>query len=514
MRFNEFNEARKNPEQNPKTPINDIIINAERGTEDSIAGTKNLFVSFTDIDKLGINPKSKYDTPIGIYSYPASYVVRIAGSQKKMSSLPFAGSSPYANLFSASGNIINVATMDAAEVRGYYKALAELWAKTSGRDWKTSVDQVESYINDAPALAKFRDFPGGQLWYVTMMAARELFAPAWKTKPHIAWNKLFRSIGIDGAVDYTDQGGEGIIHTSEPTQAVFFAINSVNNVKRYDNSYSPDLGNRAMSQELGQSRHENIAAIAAKLKTLKTPEEVFDFFKNEVRSMEHIRLIKDPAAREYMIQKDPYAIGRIPHPSKREQYIALSKNFAMINYIKQPDESVVVKVLQDDPNIEFDMGRLADKMPNAGEAIQLAAVKAYPYAIGKFTKPVPNAVILAIQRLDPVPPWLIAIAKKAGVDASKYVNPESYPAVKDLRNEYALVQRDYKLTQEKILDLKSEWEELKLALGPNSSPEKVEKYMAYYTNDIKKKEEFLAKVAARLEYIQAQIKQELAKYGA
>ena len=46
MMLIELFEARRNPEQNPKTSINDIIKRALDNTTDTIAGTKNLFVSF------------------------------------------------------------------------------------------------------------------------------------------------------------------------------------------------------------------------------------------------------------------------------------------------------------------------------------------------------------------------------------------------------------------------------------------------------------------------------------
>ena len=46
--------------------------------------TKNLFVSFTTVDKLGINPQSHYDTPLGIYSYPAEFIVDNIGDYTSM----------------------------------------------------------------------------------------------------------------------------------------------------------------------------------------------------------------------------------------------------------------------------------------------------------------------------------------------------------------------------------------------------------------------------------------------
>ena len=52
----------------------------------------NLVVTFTAIDKVGINPKSDHDTPIGIYFYPIKYVI-----DKKME-VPFMGDQPYINV--------------------------------------------------------------------------------------------------------------------------------------------------------------------------------------------------------------------------------------------------------------------------------------------------------------------------------------------------------------------------------------------------------------------------------
>ena len=34
-----------------------------------------LFISFVNVDKVGINPKSPYDTPIGVYTYPLDNVI-------------------------------------------------------------------------------------------------------------------------------------------------------------------------------------------------------------------------------------------------------------------------------------------------------------------------------------------------------------------------------------------------------------------------------------------------------
>lgn len=73
-------EKRKNPTKNPKISVNDEISEIlKRYSSDKIAGITNCFVSFTELDKLGINPLARFkemdETPIGIYAYPAQYVM-------------------------------------------------------------------------------------------------------------------------------------------------------------------------------------------------------------------------------------------------------------------------------------------------------------------------------------------------------------------------------------------------------------------------------------------------------
>jgi len=53
---------------------------------------ENLAVTYTAVDKVGLNPKNKYDTPLGIYLYPLDYVI-----EKKMN-VPFAGDQPHINV--------------------------------------------------------------------------------------------------------------------------------------------------------------------------------------------------------------------------------------------------------------------------------------------------------------------------------------------------------------------------------------------------------------------------------
>jgi len=241
MRANEFiTEKRKNPKQNPKTSINDIIINAFHNAPslDNLDEV-NCFVSFTSVDKLGINPKSEWDTPIGIYAYPASFVINQTNTDTAMDYLPFAGDQAFVNIFQANGNIINLKTLSNQDLVVYYQKIADYFTKNANMPWKDAVDIVEHYINQSDRKAKFDSYAGGRLWYVTMKVAQELSTSRSNdqgTNTHIVWNHLFRYIGIDGAYD----PGIGIIHTSERNQAVFFSKDAITNIKRYNNKYSPD----------------------------------------------------------------------------------------------------------------------------------------------------------------------------------------------------------------------------------------------------------------------------------
>ena len=63
----------------------------------------NAFVSFTEIDKIGIRTDSKYDTPLGIYCYPIklAYEFYTRYSNKFIENLPFATDKKYFTIFKA-----------------------------------------------------------------------------------------------------------------------------------------------------------------------------------------------------------------------------------------------------------------------------------------------------------------------------------------------------------------------------------------------------------------------------
>jgi hypothetical protein len=94
-----FDEARKNPEMNPHIGAWDYV--------DKYKDDEDVYISFTEIDKIGINPQSKYNTPVGIYTYPLkefieNYCFNPPWENNKYnktvgSYAPFAGNAKYVN---------------------------------------------------------------------------------------------------------------------------------------------------------------------------------------------------------------------------------------------------------------------------------------------------------------------------------------------------------------------------------------------------------------------------------
>lgn len=93
MRYNEICEARRNRVDNPKTDPVEVIAD--------YLGQRDLYyMSYTVIEKLGINPRSTYNTPIGIYAYPINH--KIAGnivSTANLRGVPYMGDAPYIWIF-------------------------------------------------------------------------------------------------------------------------------------------------------------------------------------------------------------------------------------------------------------------------------------------------------------------------------------------------------------------------------------------------------------------------------
>jgi hypothetical protein len=221
-------------------------------------GQSDIFVSFTaDVGieshmkpdslltanvsghKIGVNPKSTYyETPIGIYTYPIDYVLELHGK------VPFAGNQPFIHILSLAVPTDNILMLDSYTNNHLDQDIESLVEYME--DFKKENPQFippklkaykdQDYYNKTKQITRFNDpratidyaireaivkSPGGYIWNITRVLANTIKLHTDIDENAVStWNKIFRILGYQGAVD----NGAGIIHHNEPTQAVFFSI--------------------------------------------------------------------------------------------------------------------------------------------------------------------------------------------------------------------------------------------------------------------------------------------------
>ena len=223
MKIHELLEARKNPEMNPKISINDEM------KRYAAEHPGNCYISFTAIEKLGVNPKSMFGTPIGVYCYPLEYAISKMGDDSSAAVLPYAGGEKFANLFTVSGNVVDLDDIDESDLSKHLVTLTRILPE----DIADGIGDIAEEAEDEAVVQT----AAGRLWYIVRKCASLLVEHHQKSGQSLttlfAW--IFRKLGFDGLID---RAGEGIIHRNEPTQGVIFNPLVIANVRRVYNRYS------------------------------------------------------------------------------------------------------------------------------------------------------------------------------------------------------------------------------------------------------------------------------------
>lgn len=337
MHLSQLFEARKNPESNPKISINQTLrdfLNGVLADKKTISGVPNAFVSFTSVDKLGINPKSRFDTPLGIYAYTIPYTLMLMGDDKPADRLPFAGGSEWANLFSVNGNIVNLTQMDDSEAMKYIDLIDDEWGYHF--DAEKGVKLLQDIRNDAKY---FMNKKGGGygFWYYTRTLSDTLSKITGTSAP-VMWNKVFRSVGVDGCIDL----GKGIIHPNEPSQSVFFSLSVVTNLKRVANKYAKE--DMDISKRWGEE-HDAIAREAfPKFREMSAEEIVAEYGKTQDNhKLKQLRYLRDRKARMQLLNVNPGLIGWFESPTAIEQEFVLRKSpHQILNFPKDSEDQNAV----------------------------------------------------------------------------------------------------------------------------------------------------------------------------
>jgi ankyrin repeat protein len=210
-------ELRKNPELNIKTdPVKEI----EQYSKDP-----DVYISYRSIDKIGINPKSKYNTPNGIYTYPLKEIFP-ALQQGGISNVPFAGDENYVYVIKLKPNYKKhfVNNMYLYDSSNYDVDIQKL--KTHFIPKHLTEKEFDDIKNKGLSDAKNKN-PITSMWNITRVLANY--------KPN-NWNFILRK--VLGYCGFADKSGRGIIHESEPIQAVFLDPTCFTVLSRIQKNYT------------------------------------------------------------------------------------------------------------------------------------------------------------------------------------------------------------------------------------------------------------------------------------
>jgi hypothetical protein len=247
MHYYEFaTEARRNPEKNPREewghPGALKYLEQYRLLHGAEA-LNSVGISMTDIDKLGINPQSDYNTPIGVYFYPAEYYIHL---KSKGEALDFKDDAPYIQIFEFPQPALQIDTMSDDDYQYYINFMREMidspsglsdiyrtirsteapkWSKWSANSLTKLLDQFDAQSHQGALV----NSSGGRFWYVLYKLSNALKVSG--NNPAVLWNRLIRELGIATIVD----NGARIIHENEPTQGVVLKTSAVKLLKSFQN---------------------------------------------------------------------------------------------------------------------------------------------------------------------------------------------------------------------------------------------------------------------------------------
>lgn len=387
---------RSNPDKNPSSQPIELL---GRFMQD-----KSYFISFVNIEKLGLNPKSKYETPLGIYCYRlADYheeityvhnkfaeiaeqeyyakgkekdVLRMEKARKEDWNLrhifPFATNADYIYFFQhIHGNLLDLQAYSESDLEEDYRKLVNGYGFTL------------SMCEDPPLV----DTPGGKLWNYTYFLAKKLSVT---NKYPVIWNKIFQYLGYIGATD----NGDGIIHGNEIKQTVFFT-NSVLKKKTVLENKTKTIDKNIYYHNITQQKKENqlklLLANPKAVKWLRNPDE------DLLLQLIHLKLgsiywIKNPSEKLQLaaIDTDVNEIHNIRHPTEAVKLAVVNKKPMLIKVLDKPSEEVqLAAVKKDTYALQY--------IDHPSLTVQEAAIKESPYVIQFIKNPSEELQLLAIE---------------------------------------------------------------------------------------------------------------------
>ena len=140
---------------------------------------KTQYISFTAIDKIGINPRSTYDTPVGIYCYPLtkaggepSTILDSMTRDESFDDIPYMKNAPYIYMFEAKNKEKGLILSEYTDEQ--LKADKQtLYAYLKYKNDQITEDVFDAIVRDSQDNAYIKT-PGGYLWNLTRVSSLTL----------------------------------------------------------------------------------------------------------------------------------------------------------------------------------------------------------------------------------------------------------------------------------------------------------------------------------------------------
>lgn len=242
-------EKRSHPELNPKISGWEAL--------NKYKDNPSIFVSFTKLEKLGINPQTEYDTPAGVYFYPLKaawkkYKLENKEDRPLKDSFPFAAEHPFIQIVQLvnTSKCLIVSKYSYTDYERDLDKLAEYFfflneSEFSSREQAAQRAEVLKVFKSVLRTKRKFVGPATQLMHGTLKyLAKELknYPDSFvKSKVNLEKDSLFltfclrKILGYEGIIDDI---GEGAIHENEPLQAVFFNPRIFKHIRTAPNSLS------------------------------------------------------------------------------------------------------------------------------------------------------------------------------------------------------------------------------------------------------------------------------------
>ena len=218
----------------------------------------DYYISFTSVEKIGINPQSQFSTPLGIYAYPLKEAWNrydIDTDKEVGKAVPFAGDRPHVWLLKLKDGIKFVKSAEDYsfdDLNRDTKILIKHVLENKEKYYKSFNVMTPEGLTEGKVIDKFSFWARtakikseiSKLWNITRnIALKGREDRKWSESTSIItnWNTLlYRVLGYYG---FADKTGTGYIHDNEPLQAVFlskaaFEVVSLTPNKELSNSSS------------------------------------------------------------------------------------------------------------------------------------------------------------------------------------------------------------------------------------------------------------------------------------